>query len=1178
MAEEKDINIKILIDAADAAKSVGQTRKALKDLLVAAQGVSEGSQAFNDINKAAGQLKDRIGDLQANVKFFSDDLRGLTAANEIAQGIAASFGLVTSTFEALGLSTDSAEEATKKLIIVTTTINSLQTIGALIQKESAANIALTNIARAIGINLVVAETTATEGLTLAQRALNLVMKVSPMGILLGVTTALIGAYALLTNKTEKQEKAEKQAAEQKKQLAEAQKEYVDYMGKEGSSYLLLIEQLKVTNPLSKDRKDLIDKINSTYGTTLKNLSDETAFQNQVNKSLDEYIQFLKVKYSLQVNEEKIQKYLGKQAELEDKLIKLNKQKLLTQTNYDVLTKGLQDFNMAQAEEASGLANVKNEIADVEGKLKGVQGALKVVVSKAISDTNTINSTGLRTTAETIDKGGKKVSNANKKLEEENKKILDALIQSQIAALEKLKLITIEINSESVKPKIIDDLTDLDTKLKSIKDTPKDLIPNIIAFNDAYKIGIQENIGVLDEFGAKFDGVRKRLSAGFFGKRDEFVKSIQEIRKEFENAEPSQLNYINTITESYLKVKDIITPLQLDKMTISVDVNGLKTQLTGQEKILDQYFENIKDKLQFEGLELFKVDEKSIKETFTQIDDVTISVADKVKTLNQIQITGKEELIKLNKRLIEEEKTLLDEQSKGADTTATEAYITDVKSSIKTLEDGIKTIQTTIKTKDFNVLRELFPAKNYSEIRDNLTSIRKQIIDFNTQEFIKEYPFANTAEGISQSKKLFGEYLEEFEKGVETTTKNENAVRGYTFQIQELGKEFGKTTSDIDLFFTAIEKDITNLKLQDFDFSKLKTSYKDFIDTSNENDKTFGQNIKNFIGIFPDEVAKGNLEATLENENFLQKNTLLINEFLIKNGVSAELLAKLSTDQIKKLNKLFLKESIKTDDESLKERRAKYLDFYSSLASSITSIMNNITDNITDNNVSAIESAKDTALTAFDEETQAYEDMNSDMSNADKAKLDKDRARARERERIQKEYDDKIREAEYQGEVRKWEYAMAEAGVQAILAVLKASPNPFGMAAAGILGTLSVAAIASNPPQKLATGGMVKGPGSGTSDSVPTLLSNGESVINAKSTKMFLPMLDQINQAGGGAPLLKSSSMMAMGGVAQQTNIDTSRLENLIAQMIDRPIKTYVVSSDMTNSQNKDNRIKQRTTF
>lgn len=51
--------------------------------------------------------------------------------------------------------------------------------------------------------------------------------------------------------------------------------------------------------------------------------------------------------------------------------------------------------------------------------------------------------------------------------------------------------------------------------------------------------------------------------------------------------------------------------------------------------------------------------------------------------------------------------------------------------------------------------------------------------------------------------------------------------------------------------------------------------------------------------------------------------------------------------------------------------------------------------------------------------------------------------------------------------------------------------------------------------KLATGGLVNGIGTSTSDSIPALLSNGESVINARSTQMFKPLLSQMNQAGGG---------------------------------------------------------------
>lgn len=48
---------------------------------------------------------------------------------------------------------------------------------------------------------------------------------------------------------------------------------------------------------------------------------------------------------------------------------------------------------------------------------------------------------------------------------------------------------------------------------------------------------------------------------------------------------------------------------------------------------------------------------------------------------------------------------------------------------------------------------------------------------------------------------------------------------------------------------------------------------------------------------------------------------------------------------------------------------------------------------------------------------------------------------------------------------------------------------------------------------MATGGFVSGPGGPMADKIPAMLSNGEFVVNAKSTKAFLPLLKSINQGG-----------------------------------------------------------------
>ena len=112
-------------------------------------------------------------------------------------------------------------------------------------------------------------------------------------------------------------------------------------------------------------------------------------------------------------------------------------------------------------------------------------------------------------------------------------------------------------------------------------------------------------------------------------------------------------------------------------------------------------------------------------------------------------------------------------------------------------------------------------------------------------------------------------------------------------------------------------------------------------------------------------------------------------------------------------------------------------------------------------------------------------------------------------------------------------AIAEALIQGALAMLKTTANtgfPLAFAFDPIVAAqtaLEVTTIAAQRPPAYATGGLhyksdgrgslLNGPGSGKSDSMNARLSNGEAIINAKSTSMFGPILSAINQAGGGVP-------------------------------------------------------------
>lgn len=95
-------------------------------------------------------------------------------------------------------------------------------------------------------------------------------------------------------------------------------------------------------------------------------------------------------------------------------------------------------------------------------------------------------------------------------------------------------------------------------------------------------------------------------------------------------------------------------------------------------------------------------------------------------------------------------------------------------------------------------------------------------------------------------------------------------------------------------------------------------------------------------------------------------------------------------------------------------------------------------------------------------------------------------------------------------------------------------KPWGFAAiagvvAQILSAMATATSIINSA-KFATGGLVTGPGTGTSDSIPARLSNGESVMTARTTSMFAPLLSSLNQLGGGVPITTAAP-------TQETGID-----------------------------------------
>ena len=100
----------------------------------------------------------------------------------------------------------------------------------------------------------------------------------------------------------------------------------------------------------------------------------------------------------------------------------------------------------------------------------------------------------------------------------------------------------------------------------------------------------------------------------------------------------------------------------------------------------------------------------------------------------------------------------------------------------------------------------------------------------------------------------------------------------------------------------------------------------------------------------------------------------------------------------------------------------------------------------------------------------------------------------------------------------------------ILAKEIASKSWGGVASAAALMALIKTAFAGAKAlvKGFSTGGYIQGSGTGTSDSIPARLSNGESVMTAKATSMFSPILSAFNQLGGGVPIVVNNGGSNIG--------------------------------------------------
>ena len=1205
----EEIKIKAVIDAAESAKTVGELKKALRDLRSAALQVEEGSDAFNRITRSAGQLQDKIGDLNSTTKALGDDLFKLRGFTQIAQGIAGAFTAVQSATALWGGENEAVEKSLLKVQSAMGLLNGIMAVGEILQKESAASLMAQNVVRSFTVGLVGKETVAKAQLavangtaTLTQRALNAAMTANPAGILIAAVTALIGVYYLFSSSTDEL-KRKNDALNSSLQFSQQLMEYQQgLISRELENRKKLAEARGAdAAEIAKIDKQIIDNEEKASKQKIANYKKEIAAKR---KQRTDY--FLEGEDDLanEINKE-IQAAQDKLDIEEKKWISTNgyaNQFALDRAVIDAKeTKRISDENKKRAE--NNKKNLDKQKEDYKGYVLDIKALDDLIYNNELKLQEAI----LESWSDTYDKkiisnleaekaSIKNITDAyDKFLEDEKKKFeasslfkkdklaegtaayysalnsqFQAYIQNQIQqntdAGKKL------LQAKQVEEKAITATQKLyaETRTQILEDEIKrqrELLlesSQILLSTDEYKrfyqfIDLQQNV------------VKKKANENI-----ELVKqSMLAEKRNLEDSISNYTNYAKKIEDAKKKRDEILG----------------KSMPTGEElDALEQL--NLEVELGEKQLEKFA---SSTKETRDRIKEITGSIEmwdEMTKELNTT--TGDFSTDLQNFAELTEIAAAGVDKNVGFTESLTQKF-RDFTDTLDASRDGLidYTDTQSVFSKNLSQILNLTRETNKGIIGDNANTNRilialyqdknSAIIDFEdkTNENLQQIINDRIAFEEDAAKKARDAGQKGTEAIINDRIKALKELNGKSFAVEPIdASQFG-----LDRLAVLLPEELTKLN------NKLTERFDTALSTEQ---KFYDQSLFNLYKLYQEKKdAQGDdnmtYEEYLKEEEKLrlnhEENMLVIQTTYGKKGqenfvdFAKRRTEKEEQDRLNRVNKTF--ENIQKIVELEK------------LASDL--IMQEINQRYAAADRASQQRYEQT-ISRIDDEQKAYEDMMDQRSAIEQQQLD-----------IQAEFDQKRKEAEDQRRSEQNALAKKQFEAQKInstgqvvidyaVAIGKAFATfgwPAGIFPAALLatqGALQVALIQNQEfvPQ-YATGGLVTGEGGPTDDKIWAKLSNGESVINAKSTKMFAPVLSAINQAGGGNPIPK----LAGGGVV---SVDTNSVMNSSTQTayngdgvvdlgdgtlnaLDQIFsKVSVNTNEITNAQNQISKVERRTKF
>ena len=226
-----------------------------------------------------------------------------------------------------------------------------------------------------------AQNVATKGL----KAFSTASKANPFGLIISAIVVLLPLLSSFGDMIFGISDNVEELTLKQKVLNDVTSETADRLVDEKAELVAVFDALKNTTAGTIERKEALDKVNQKYGLTLKNLEDETAFVNQLNKAYENLVSTLEQKIRTEVIREQLTKLIKEKILVEMEMVRLEQSIAL---QLEETNKTFQDFDPLKIEE-SGVGRTA-----AERLLLGQKGRLEELNNAIIALQNNVSSTDI----------------------------------------------------------------------------------------------------------------------------------------------------------------------------------------------------------------------------------------------------------------------------------------------------------------------------------------------------------------------------------------------------------------------------------------------------------------------------------------------------------------------------------------------------------------------------------------------------------------------------------------------------------------------------------------------------------------------------------------------------------------------------------------------------------------